>query len=206
MLADTVLSALQFKMKRNPRKLKWTKAFRKASGKEMVVDSTLLFAARRNVPVRYNRELATKTLAAMDRIAEIRARRERVFYKHRMAGNRKRELLAARKLVDQHGHLLLPQPQRPKHPKLRAAEAARKQAALEGMEVELEDGVTVARSSKSKMVSATRKVIRQQITADGRFELAEEEVVGNASFVDEDGEAVDDEASDSDALDEMDMD
>ncbi|OBT70649.1 hypothetical protein VF21_10263, partial [Pseudogymnoascus sp. 05NY08] len=53
-----------FKMKRNPRKLKWTKAFRKSAGKEMVVDSTLTFAARRNVPVRYNRDLVATTLKA----------------------------------------------------------------------------------------------------------------------------------------------
>jgi hypothetical protein len=47
-------------MKRNPRKLAWTKSFRKAAGKEMTVDSTLQFAQRRNVPVRYNRDLVQK--------------------------------------------------------------------------------------------------------------------------------------------------
>jgi large subunit ribosomal protein L24e len=93
-------------MKRNPRKLKWTKAFRKAAGKEMVVDSTLQFAARRNVPVRYDRDLVQRTLRAMERVSEIRAKRERVFYKKRMAGNRERRLEAARKLVREHSNLL----------------------------------------------------------------------------------------------------
>ncbi|KAI0202222.1 ribosomal protein L24e-domain-containing protein [Astrocystis sublimbata] len=61
-----------FKMKRNPRKLGWTKAYRKAAGKEMTVDSTLQFAQRRNVPVRYDRGLWEKTMSAMTRIQEIR--------------------------------------------------------------------------------------------------------------------------------------
>lgn len=81
-------------MKRNPRKLGWTKAYRKAAGKEMtgmeliadlsvlsqkaansrvsLVDSTLQFAQRRNVPVRYDRTLWEKTMQAMTRIQEIR--------------------------------------------------------------------------------------------------------------------------------------
>ncbi|CCA67501.1 related to RLP24-Ribosomal Like Protein 24, part of a pre-60S complex [Serendipita indica DSM 11827] len=74
-----------FKMKRNPRKVRWTKAFRKAAGKEMTVDSTIEFEKRRNVPVRYDRELVQTTIKAMKRIAEIKQKRERAFWKHRMA-------------------------------------------------------------------------------------------------------------------------
>jgi len=95
-----------FKMKRNPRKLKWTKAFRKAAGKEMVVDTTLTFAARRHVPTRYSRDLVAKTLTAMRRVEEIKARRGRVFYKNRMAGNKQREREANKKLVEENQHLL----------------------------------------------------------------------------------------------------
>lgn len=86
-------------MKRNPRKVRWTKAFRKAAGKEMVIDSTLTFAARRNVPIKYNRDTVQKTLEAMQRVGEIRKKRESAFYKNRMAGNKERELEAAKKLV-----------------------------------------------------------------------------------------------------------
>ncbi|KAF2020467.1 hypothetical protein BU24DRAFT_487085 [Aaosphaeria arxii CBS 175.79] len=97
-----------FKMKRNPRKLGWTKAFRKAHGKEMTVDSTLAFSQRRNVPVRYNREHIQTTLKAMARVSEIRSRRERAFYKARMRGNKQRQLEEDRKLVEENQHLLPP--------------------------------------------------------------------------------------------------
>ncbi|CAI6333151.1 unnamed protein product [Periconia digitata] len=97
-----------FKMKRNPRKLAWTKSFRRAHGKEMTVDSTLQFAARRNIPVRYNRDLIQSTLKAMSRVSEIRARRERAFYKARMKGNKARQRADDRKLVEENQHLLPP--------------------------------------------------------------------------------------------------
>lgn len=97
-----------FKMKRNPRKLAWTKSFRRAHGKEMTVDSTLTFAQRRNVPVRYNRDLVASTLKAMARVSEIRAKRERAFYKARMRGNKQRQREEDRKLVEENQHLLPP--------------------------------------------------------------------------------------------------
>lgn len=93
-------------MKRNPRKLQWTKAFRKAAGKEMVVDSTLAFNSRRHVPVRYNRELVAETLRGMQRVEEIRKRRERAFYKNRMRGNTTKQREEDRKLVEANPELL----------------------------------------------------------------------------------------------------
>ncbi|KAG8817955.1 ATPase-activating ribosome biosynthesis protein [Serendipita sp. 399] len=76
---------MKTQMKRNPRKVRWTKAFRKAAGKEMTIDSTIEFEKLRNVPVRYDRDLVQTTIKAMKRVAEIKQRRERAFWKHRMA-------------------------------------------------------------------------------------------------------------------------
>lgn len=75
----------------------------------MTVDSTLTFAQRRNVPVRYNRELVAKTLQAMERINEIRAKREKRFYQQRMKGQKQKDLEEDRKLVAENQHLLPPQ-------------------------------------------------------------------------------------------------
>lgn len=74
----------------------------------MVVDSTLSFAARRHVPTRYSRDLVAKTLTAMQRVEEIRQRRERVFYLKRMSGNKANQLVADKKLVAENQHLLPP--------------------------------------------------------------------------------------------------
>ena len=54
-----------FKKKKNPRKAKWTKAFRKSAGKELAVDPSFEFEKRRNVPVKYDRELWQTTINAM---------------------------------------------------------------------------------------------------------------------------------------------
>ncbi|KAK4218664.1 Ribosomal protein L24e domain containing protein [Rhypophila sp. PSN 637] len=179
-----------FKMKRNPRKLKWTKAYRKNAGKEMVVDSTLQFAARRNVPVRYNRELIQKTLKAMERISEIRARRERVFYKKRMAGKRARELASARKLVANNEHLL---PRLRGTEKRRLAELAAEQG-LDVAELERQELENLRTSKKSKAFGA--EVKRLRVRTDGGVEEISERVGG---YMDEDQD--DDDDDDDDGMD-----
>jgi large subunit ribosomal protein L24e len=63
---------------------RWTKAFRKAHGKELTVDSTFDFERLRHRPIKYNRELMGKTIQAMQRIAEIKTKREQRFWQERM--------------------------------------------------------------------------------------------------------------------------
>ena len=96
----------------------------------MTVDSTLQLAARRNIPVRYNRDLVSTTLKAMQRVSEIKSRREAVFFKKRMARNKERARAANAKLVAENEHLL---------PRQRASErmAAKveEQMQVEAMEV-----------------------------------------------------------------------
>ncbi|QLL33495.1 hypothetical protein HG536_0E04060 [Torulaspora globosa] len=142
-----------FKQRRNPRKLKWTKAFRKAAGKELAVDSTLTFAQRRNVPVRYNRELVQTTLKAMDRIEEIRQKRERAFYKNRMKGNEEREFLRDKALVEANPELL----------RMREVEMAEKlakqQAEEEGEEEEEVDEEMEVESEEEEEQERKHKVV-----------------------------------------------
>lgn len=73
-----------FKKKRNPRKCRWTKAYRKAAGKELAVDKVFEFEQRRNEPVKYSRELWQSTIRAMERIEEIKLRRQRQFIMNRL--------------------------------------------------------------------------------------------------------------------------
>lgn len=141
-----------FKMKRNPRKLGWTKAFRRAHGKEMVVDSTLQFAQRRNIPVRYNRDLVAGTLRAMERVEEVRKRRERQFYKNRMAGKAARELEADRKLVEENQHLLPPQYRDQAKEVLEGAQDA------ETIDMEVEELDEALEAKQKQAVKAKRKM------------------------------------------------
>ncbi|ESO08832.1 hypothetical protein HELRODRAFT_156526 [Helobdella robusta] len=73
-----------FNKKRNPRKVRWTKAFRKCSGKELTVDPVYELEKRRNIPIKYERELMKKTIAGMKRIHELRVKREAQYIKERL--------------------------------------------------------------------------------------------------------------------------
>ncbi|KAH9512609.1 hypothetical protein Btru_038944 [Bulinus truncatus] len=95
-----------FQKKRNPRKSRWTKAFRKAAGKELTVDPSLEFEKRRNEPVKYNKELWQNTLKAMKRIEEIKARRQNFFIANRLKKGKELRKEADRREVEKNIHLI----------------------------------------------------------------------------------------------------
>mmetsp|Transcript_24268 Transcript_24268/g.21539 ORF Transcript_24268/g.21539 Transcript_24268/m.21539 type:complete len:199 (+) Transcript_24268:24-620(+) len=95
-----------FKARKNPRKLKWTKASRAARGKEMVNDPVLDFEKRRNEPVRYNRFTMIKTIQAMKRIDEIKIVRQKRFWQKRMEKAKEQQKRTIQLELEKHVHLI----------------------------------------------------------------------------------------------------
>lgn len=81
-----------FKRKKNPRKVRWTKAYRKVAGKELAIDPSFEFEKRRNVPVKYSREAWQKTLEAIKKATEIKERRQDNFVLQRLRKGREVEI------------------------------------------------------------------------------------------------------------------
>ncbi|XP_056640668.1 probable ribosome biogenesis protein RLP24 [Diorhabda sublineata] len=80
-----------FKKKKNPRKVKWTKAYRKTVGKELTIDPSFEFEKRRNVPVKYNRETWSKAVEAMKKIEKIKQKRQGTYIMQRLRKGREIE-------------------------------------------------------------------------------------------------------------------
>ena len=95
-----------FKMKRNPRKVRWTKAYRKLAGKELAEDATFDLERKRNRPEKYNREVVQKTIKAIEKIEEIRKRRQDRFHEARMKIAKKQQKALDKKELEQEIHLI----------------------------------------------------------------------------------------------------
>ena len=108
-----------FKAKKNPRKIRWTKAYRKLHGKELVTDPVYEFEKIRNTPIKYNREIWTDTIQAMDKLSKIRKDREDRFFMRRMrrAAHDKKEII--KKNLIRHEQLIADPKIREKVDKLR---------------------------------------------------------------------------------------
>ncbi|XP_077901086.1 putative ribosome biogenesis protein RLP24 [Ictidomys tridecemlineatus] len=95
-----------FKKKRNPRKVRWTKAFWKAAGTELTVDNSFESEKPRNESVKYQRELWNKTIDAMKRVEEIKQKRQAKFIMNRLKRNKELQKVQDIKEVKQNIHLV----------------------------------------------------------------------------------------------------
>ena len=74
----------------------------------MAVDSTFEFEKRRNRPVKYDRDLMGKTILAMQRVQEIKTKREERFHANRMKDAKLEKKQQARVEIEKSIELLAP--------------------------------------------------------------------------------------------------
>ena len=160
-----------FKAKKNPRKIRWTKAYRKTHGKELVTDPVYEFEKIRNTPIKYNREIWTDTVQAMDKLAKIRKDREDRFFMRRMRRAQKIKKEIIKKDLIRHEQLIADPEIRKKVDKLReerdekrALEEEKKQIKKEkiGLEsgMEVDEGETNKEKKNSEKVISVRKKMK----------------------------------------------
>jgi len=80
-----------FKKKKNPRKVKWTKAYRKTVGKELAIDPSFEFEKRRNVPLKYDRQTWNRAVEAMKKVEKIKQKRQNAYIMQRLRKGRELE-------------------------------------------------------------------------------------------------------------------
>ena len=121
-----------FKMKRNPRKVKWTKAYRKLAGKELAEDATFELERRRNRPEKYDREVVAKTIKAIEKITEIRKKRQDRFYEMRMLRAKAQQKAADKRELEEEIHLVkAPEALRQEGEKIKVAAERRQEHAMQ---------------------------------------------------------------------------
>merc|ERR1712119_249122 len=133
-----------FKKKKNPRKAKWTKAFRKSAGKELAVDPSFEFEKRRNIPVKYDRELWANTVTAMRRVEEIKNKRQahHIFQRMKLA----KKIQKAKDIKEVERDLAL----------IKSPAAGLKKANRAAMEGEMEDDTEIDTSITIKVKQKVR--------------------------------------------------
>jgi len=149
-----------FKKKKNPRKAKWTKAFRKSAGKELAVDPSFEFEKRRNVPVKYDRELWANTVTAMQRVEEIKNKRQahHIFQRMKLA----KKIQKAKDIKEVERDLAL----------IKSPAAGLKKANREAMEGEMEEDTEI---DTSLQLNSSEKVkIREEAKVEEIHESDQE--------------------------------
>ncbi|UKK01418.2 60S ribosomal protein L24 [Theileria orientalis] len=95
-----------FKAKHNPRKIKWTKAYRRLQGKELNNDENIEMELRKNTPVRYNRNLYINAIKAIKQTEKVEYLRKLLLFKQRRRNLVAKKLSLAEKELEKHKDIL----------------------------------------------------------------------------------------------------
>ncbi|KAL7673710.1 hypothetical protein ACOME3_008561 [Neoechinorhynchus agilis] len=95
-----------FKKNKNPCKIKWTKAYRKANGKELSQDKVFEFERQRAEPMKYSRAHWQKAMGALKRIHEIQLKRQNRHLKKRLLKGTKDRMKSDLREIERHLNLL----------------------------------------------------------------------------------------------------
>ena len=124
-----------FKAKKNPRKIRWTKAYRKTHGKELVTDPVYDFEQIKDSAIKYNRNVWVDTIQAMEKLDKIRTERENKFFDMRMRKAKKTQKEIIKKDLIRHEMLISDPKIREKVDKLRDERDEKKKLKEEKMKI-----------------------------------------------------------------------
>ena len=165
-----------FKAKKNPRKIRWTKAYRKTHEKELVTDPVYDFEKIRNTPIKYNREVWTDTVQAMDKLAKIRKDREDRFFERRMrrAQHDKKEMIKANLI--RHEQLIADPKIRKKVDKLREERDEKRKMEEEKKQLEkTKIGLTDKMNVEENNIKEDKKPAKKIYTVKKQLKLKQKE-------------------------------
>ena len=107
---------------------------------------------------------------AMERVEQVRGRRERQFYRNRMRGNKERALEADRRLVEENQHLL------PVQYRDQVREVLAQETLMEREEMDLEETEELELAQEKQELKAKRK--QRLVRGDGVEEEEDMDVDG----------------------------
>ena len=152
-----------FKAKKNPRKIRWTKAYRKTHGKELVTDPVYDFEQIKDSTIKYNRNVWVDTIQAMEKLDKIRTDRENKFFDMRMRKAKKTQKEIIKKDLIRHEMLISDPKIREKVDKLREERDEKRKLKEEksnkpfGVMNDFEDDKNIEEKKEKKILTRKKK-------------------------------------------------
>ena len=152
-----------FKAKKNPRKIRWTKAYRKTHGKELVTDPVYDYEQIKDSTIKYNRNVWVDTIQAMEKLDKIRTDRENKFFDMRMRKAKKTQKEIIKKDLIRHEMLISDPKIREKVDKLREERDEKRKLKEEkinkpfGVMNDFEDDKNIEEKKEKKILTRKKK-------------------------------------------------